>query len=54
MGSVTNIGPYDRLGANVWSVILVIALPSLRHLVIIHLSMALADCDQAINGIHKY
>ena len=28
------------------SVILVIALPSLRHLVITHLPIALADCDQ--------
>ena len=35
------------------SVILVIALSSLRYLVITHLSIVLADCDQVKNAIDK-
>ena len=54
MGMITNIGsPHDRLGAHVGSVILVIALLSLRQIVITHISIALAHCDKVKNTIDK-
>ena len=57
MGMITNIGsPHDRLGAHDWSIRvsdIVIALPSLRPLVVTHLLIALADCDQVKNASDK-
>ena len=52
MGATTNIGSPAWLADHDWSTNNVIApVPSVRHLVIIHLSIGLADFDQVKNAI---